>query len=213
MLICAWCFCVTVTRVFFFLSAGLILNGVGRIACVGCTSGLVLYHWVEARLMDWVESILLTSVEAIPRVWGFDGPALFGHLRPLSFSEQHVRMLGEAGAGFLERAARVWRPACCQSPDDWEATPPWADPLHDTSDGRPNYMPFAREYLQTDHVTPQFAESLVYDFRHSAVHNSLHDCRAATCYKGWIGLQLNAPRKMKNPMQILMSFAEYLVLY
>ena len=138
----------------------------------------------EARLWTWVDSILHTSVEAVPRVWGLDGSTCLHHLRPLPFSDQHLQMLGDGELPFVERAAHTWR-ATCVDGGGWPACAPWDDPLDDCVSNRPEYLPFARSYLAEASAT--YTRCLLYDFRHSIVHNALHDCRPATCFKGWIG--------------------------
>eukprot|EP00435_Cladocopium_sp_Y103_P046459 s3073_g13.t1 len=142
-------------------------------------------------LLSWVSSCVHTSLEALPRVWGIEDQQeeVFQHLQPLPYSQrQQDRLHLEVGHSWdFHLASTVWRFA--DAPSSLDASPPWSDPFQDGLAGRGQFLPWPRSYLcsQATGDMSSFVPLLLYDLRHSALNCCLHDCRARTCHKGFLG--------------------------
>ena len=142
---------------------------------------------LEERLWAWINSIVVTSFEAIPPM--FDLPrSTLENLRPLPYSDAQMKLMHPH-----------YRPHLVAASDHWFA----ADPnnflyAHDFIDCpfaldmpvQKPFVPWCLDYLATT-IAPlhtDTASMLLYDLRASVLYSGLlHCCQPKTCYKGKIG--------------------------
>ena len=140
----------------------------------------------RTRLVSWMESLVSTAVEAVPRSLGMpEAISLLHHLQPLPFSTAQQQLLStELGNTWdFPLAASHWR----YGGSRLEAASPWADPCQDLDSACPTFSPWPRTFLTSDAPPDQWTSMLLYDLRHAALHCCLHECKPRTCHKGWLG--------------------------
>ena len=147
---------------------------------------------LSERLLQWAASMQHTSLEALPPA--FLTPAATETLRclqPLPFSRAHRHALGPSMEPFLAAASHHWFPADPPRRMYVDCSDPAScfDPFSDLAAARPPTLPWPRQYLgfASAASSRDWMASLLYDARHTIVQCGLHECRPATCWKGWLG--------------------------
>ncbi|CAL1155614.1 unnamed protein product [Cladocopium goreaui] len=161
---------------------------------------------LEERLWAWINSIVVTSFEAIPPM--FDLPrSTLENLRPLPYSDAQMKLMHPH-----------YRPHLVAASDHWFA----ADPnnflyAHDFIDCpfaldmpvQKPFVPWCLDYLATT-IAPlhtDTASMLLYDLRASVLYSGLlHCCQPKTCYKGKIGKSMDHKARARSTLsKLLMS--------
>ena len=143
---------------------------------------------LEECLWSWTQSILFTSVEALPTF--LQEPAVSARLQelqPLPYTDENKRQLGEGASEHLATAASHWASAspACIPVACTDGT--WFDPRPDAAKEQPKFRTWTPEYAASDVPSAEWGQLLLFDFRHSAVACCLHECRPGTCHKGFLG--------------------------
>ena len=147
-------------------------------------------HWdkLQHRLREWVESICFTSVEALPRYLGLsDRKSALKRLRPLPYTERQKEELGERWKDYIADVSKQWLP---YESVRAEASGSVTECMQAPSDEAPAFVAWASDYTSFSAANPSesWDIKLLYDVRTSAVHcGLLHECRPATCHKGFLG--------------------------
>lgn len=143
---------------------------------------------LESRLWAWVQSIVATAFEAVPRMFALDADALRS-LRPFPYSDQNLRVMHPSYRQHILDAGQHWfagAPAALLP-----AVEPFINPFTDNLDTGTSWTPWSLEYLRhLDQRPLSVPEStmLLFDLRGSVLHSGLlHSCKEKTCYKGKLG--------------------------
>ena len=143
---------------------------------------------LEACLWRWTKSILFTSIEALPAY--LDEPAVLAtlqELQPLPYTDENKRQLGESASQHLATAASNWAPASPTCLPAACSTGTWFDPRPAAVQEQPKFRDWTPGYAASHLPSAEWGKLLLFDFRHSAVACCLHECRPATCHKGFLG--------------------------
>ena len=143
---------------------------------------------LESRLWAWVQSIVATAFEAVPRMFALDADALRSR-RPFPYSDQNLRVMHPSYRQHILDAGQHWfagAPAALLP-----AVEPFINPFTDNLDTGTSWTPWSLEYLRhLDQRPLSVPEStmLLFDLRGSVLHSGLlHSCKEKTCYKGKLG--------------------------
>ena len=146
---------------------------------------------LSAALLQWAASLQHTSIEALPNILAMPQTAhTLSHLQPLPFSRAHRASLGAAMADFLHLSQTHWYAADPARLLPVQASSEaWFDPFDDVAQALPPCLSWPRAYLDAASPPPavSWTNMLLYDVRHTVVQCGLHECRPATCWKGFLG--------------------------
>ena len=142
---------------------------------------------LEARLWDWIRSIVVTSFEAIPSVFGLPAASL-QTVRPLPYSDANMMLMHPSYQHHLQASVDNWFAAL---PDQLlPATASSDHPFNLEIPADKPFVPFCIDYVQTLQypVQPDEGTVLLFDLRTSVLYSGLlHSCQPRTCYKGKLG--------------------------
>eukprot|EP00435_Cladocopium_sp_Y103_P047646 s1810_g14.t1 len=142
---------------------------------------------LEARLWKWIQSVVVTAVEAIPPI--LHAPSSFlSQLRPLPYSDSNMRLMHQSYGDHLLTSTNHWFAAgpChhLRAADFMEV--PFS---LDVAAEKP-FLPWCLDYLASlsDPPSESMSKFMLFDLRTSIVHSGLlHSCQPRTCYKGKLG--------------------------
>lgn len=131
---------------------------------------------LEARLWSWIRSIVVTSFEAIPHVFGLPTSSL-QHIRPLPYSDTNMLLMHPTYQHHVRNSVDHWFAAL--PADLLPANPPAAHPFDLDLPANKTFVPWCLDYVHTlrHPIPPDSGRILLYDLRMSVLHSGLlHTC-------------------------------------